>query len=415
MARLSILEKTIKILFGRSGNQCAFPGCEQVLIDGNNVIADVCHIEAANEDGERYNPEQTDEERRGEENLILLCATHHRVTNDVNRFTVEILKKMKITHESKFSSRPFDLDDLIANKIARFYNSQQNTNNISGQNENITINQIQNNGLAKIEDITALVFALFDANSQRISNVASQIAKSHVQRFASHLSEALKKENIDISEIEGAFTDLDMQIVFNNAVQSVGRRGTEELITMLSKLIILRIKSWRDENKKLLLNDAILTVHKLSKTQLDMLTANFLMHDYINYLPIAEWNDLNAYFNRARIFLDLSPTEIDFRHIQQSGCANFSDGARPSYSQILKNIFPTLFQKNGFQKTVTLHQETVDNLVCNNLDLGNLLIQLTLQSKLWALGLSSIGIIIAAANFEIVTQNTLNLECYFSA
>lgn len=64
-------------------------------------MLEVCHIEAAEENGERWNPNMTDEERRHFSNLILLCPNHHVETNDVKKYTVEILKDMKSKHEAK--------------------------------------------------------------------------------------------------------------------------------------------------------------------------------------------------------------------------------------------------------------------------------------------------------------------------
>lgn len=93
--------KTLKRLFGLSGNQCAFPGCTKILVNKKNAKdSNICHIEAANETGERYNPNMTDEERADYPNLILLCIQHHDETNDETKYTVEVLTKMKQDHES---------------------------------------------------------------------------------------------------------------------------------------------------------------------------------------------------------------------------------------------------------------------------------------------------------------------------
>ncbi|MBP0019474.1 MAG: hypothetical protein J7647_18220 [Cyanobacteria bacterium SBLK] len=64
MSRKSPSTQTIKRLFALSGNQCAFPDCQEKMIDDNGaVLGEICHIEAANEGGERYNSRQTDDER----------------------------------------------------------------------------------------------------------------------------------------------------------------------------------------------------------------------------------------------------------------------------------------------------------------------------------------------------------------
>jgi hypothetical protein len=119
MARLDIKEATLKKLFALSGNRCAFPGCPQRLVDEHgNLIADVCHIEAAEEDGERYNPKQTDDERRGIANLLVLCPTHHRVTDNVGEYPVARMRKLKADHERRFAAKPFPLDDALAARLA---------------------------------------------------------------------------------------------------------------------------------------------------------------------------------------------------------------------------------------------------------------------------------------------------------
>ena len=99
-------DKTLKRLFGLSGNQCAFPGCNAVLVNQRNALdSNICHIEAANEGGERYNPNMTDDQRSDYENLILLCRQHHDKTNDEAVYTVDVLKDMKRSHESNYMNQ----------------------------------------------------------------------------------------------------------------------------------------------------------------------------------------------------------------------------------------------------------------------------------------------------------------------
>jgi len=90
-------------LYSLSGNQCAFPDCNEKLYDGKGTnFSEICHIEAARPGGERYNANSTPDYRRSYENLILLCPKHHIETNDVHKYTVDILKEMKRKHEAKF-------------------------------------------------------------------------------------------------------------------------------------------------------------------------------------------------------------------------------------------------------------------------------------------------------------------------
>lgn len=117
MSRKSPTYETIKALLARSGNQCAYPECTHPIINQKNkLIAQLCHIEAANEGGERFNPNQNDEDRRDYDNLLFLCYRHHVETNDIEEFTVQRLKQIKYNHEKKFSENPFIVE---ANTILR--------------------------------------------------------------------------------------------------------------------------------------------------------------------------------------------------------------------------------------------------------------------------------------------------------
>jgi hypothetical protein len=112
MARKSPITETIRALFARSGNRCAFPGCTQVLINRKNqFVAQICHIRAAEPGGERYEPSMTDEQRRSYGNLILLCYPHHVETDDVIEFPVERLEAIKAEHERAFADSLFELDE----------------------------------------------------------------------------------------------------------------------------------------------------------------------------------------------------------------------------------------------------------------------------------------------------------------
>src|SRR5699024_11234348 len=72
MTRLAITRKTLIPLFAKSGNVCAFPGCTHELVTARNLfVGQICHIEAANPGGQRYNPNSTDEERRSDRQNVV--------------------------------------------------------------------------------------------------------------------------------------------------------------------------------------------------------------------------------------------------------------------------------------------------------------------------------------------------------
>ncbi|EGQ8807128.1 hypothetical protein DC847_RS18945 [Vibrio parahaemolyticus] len=118
MARLAPKADTLRALFARSGNQCAFPGCTQSVVNSQNkFIAQVCHIEAASEGGERFNTASNDEYRRSYDNLVIFCYPHHIETDDTDEYTTEYLRKIKLDHEQQFLKSDFKIDEAELQKL----------------------------------------------------------------------------------------------------------------------------------------------------------------------------------------------------------------------------------------------------------------------------------------------------------
>lgn len=78
---------TIKLLYARA-IRCAFPECREPLyredeITGSWVLnSRICHICARSEGGPRWNPKQSSDENRSEDNLLLMCQMHASAIDD---------------------------------------------------------------------------------------------------------------------------------------------------------------------------------------------------------------------------------------------------------------------------------------------------------------------------------------------
>lgn len=118
--RLTPLPETLRELFLKSGNCCAYPGCQRLMMNHDGIfIGQVCHIEAAEDGGERFNPGQTNEQRRNFSNLLLMCYEHHTITNDVAKYAVALLQRMKANHEAKFTDVAKAIEDSITDSSAQ--------------------------------------------------------------------------------------------------------------------------------------------------------------------------------------------------------------------------------------------------------------------------------------------------------
>lgn len=100
--RLLPTKETVRALYLKSGNNCAFPHCERRLITGEgDVVGEICHIEDALP-GCRFNPKQTNAQRRHESNLVMLCHDHHVITSNEVKYPIASMMKLKTDHEAKF-------------------------------------------------------------------------------------------------------------------------------------------------------------------------------------------------------------------------------------------------------------------------------------------------------------------------
>ena len=113
---------TVKRLFAVSGNQCTFPKCLEPLVVGDTVTGKICHIKGNKDGSARYDRTQSDEDRHGFENLILMCGKHHDVIDDDEEsYKVERLVQMKAEHERTATRIP----DVEAERAATLIIHQQ--------------------------------------------------------------------------------------------------------------------------------------------------------------------------------------------------------------------------------------------------------------------------------------------------
>ena len=102
---MTISQKDIKLLWGRSGNRCAMPDCRTKLSqdshnNGKITVGEQAHIVAAEPNGPRGQSPLSLNERDSYHNLILMCPTHHAIIDkDPQGFPLETLYYIKSQHE----------------------------------------------------------------------------------------------------------------------------------------------------------------------------------------------------------------------------------------------------------------------------------------------------------------------------
>ncbi len=117
--RSSIPTNILRRLYAHSGNCCAFEGCNNPIFeDDGTLTGECCHIESYSPDGPRYNERQTDEERNGYENLMLMCSRHHKIIDSHPiKYSVENLRKIKNTHESQYMAHQLEATGMMLKQL----------------------------------------------------------------------------------------------------------------------------------------------------------------------------------------------------------------------------------------------------------------------------------------------------------
>ena len=101
---MPITDKNRKILWARSGSRCAF--CREQFVvertakDSESVVAAECHIVSPKPAGPRHDPAFPADAFDALDNLILLCATHHKMIDDqAETYSATVVRSIKQNHE----------------------------------------------------------------------------------------------------------------------------------------------------------------------------------------------------------------------------------------------------------------------------------------------------------------------------
>lgn len=152
-----VTEATIKRLFTMAGNRCAYRGCDLPLVDQltKKVTGRICHIKGNKLGSKRHDRLQSDAERQGFDNLILMCPTHHDIIDsDEQIFTEEVLRALKSEHEAKVPNQNPNPEVALAELFVANAIVNGSIVNIAGQTGGQAANLILNNYLAQPSQVS---------------------------------------------------------------------------------------------------------------------------------------------------------------------------------------------------------------------------------------------------------------------
>lgn len=327
-------------LFSLSGNLCAFPKCGvHIVSDTDQLVGNVCHIEAANEGGERWNANQTDDERRDMSNLILLCATHHLETNNVYVYTVEVLKRMKQEHEAEQRGKPYRPPEQVIEQ-AQLQVMIEQYNSMSGPGQQINphssiVHVTQINGLQPDAIETHLMGLLANQDSN-VTLIIRETVDRRIQPFISVLGK-LAQEQLQPNEIEKLRLDPGVLATFLDASKVAARKDNEVLRQELAQLVVNRVKS-DEQNLNLTsaYNEAIKVTGNITYNQLKILALSFMAMK-VTFGDVPNWQALNRIL--CKVYLPLLDVKVDageYQHLVAQRCGTISIGTHDFVQQHAK-------------------------------------------------------------------------------
>ncbi|MBX3522472.1 MAG: hypothetical protein KF807_04600 [Xanthobacteraceae bacterium] len=92
-------------IWGRAGARCTHPDCRKILTHfatttDLSLVGEVCHIRAKSPEGPRFDASYPEGLRESYDNLLLMCAVHHKIIDDLPEiYPVEKLVGLKAEHE----------------------------------------------------------------------------------------------------------------------------------------------------------------------------------------------------------------------------------------------------------------------------------------------------------------------------
>lgn len=290
--------------------------------------------------------------------------------------------------------------------------------------------------------------------------------KSYFQALSENLGKIIK-QNEDLKKV---ISSPDFQYISKTAAISASRSSSAELHKNLSSLIIQRINNDDEDLKRIVYDEAISTIGKLTVDQLKIITLCYLLK-YTSYGGIVSWDAYKAYLDtHIKPFLGFKNTNAEFQHIEYAGCGSIGIGSwdvinihKQQYSFLFSNLtekeqidnltlsdeikkeivaldskedkyfirFKNKTELENYLKEKKIDEETTKKLVAiyeghikNNdevkkkiteeTDAGKELVELWEKSSLKHLSLTSVGIAIGASYFEQTTGEKIDISIWIN-
>ncbi|WP_400243877.1 LPO_1073/Vpar_1526 family protein [Niallia sp. JL1B1071] len=217
-----------------------------------------------------------------------------------------------------------------------------NSNNIQGKK--VIVNQTNHYEGFNYSTVKEVALDIYRSNFMQLSEEAADIAYRRVESLVTAYLDRLVK---DSPEALKNTIDPDVQYAIFNAQKVHARLGDKDIANMLVELLVNRTKNNDYSTLRIVLNEAIEVIPKLTKKHINTLTFLFIINEVT-----LENNDLKGFLFLLKEYLpDLSKETYFFKHLQYSGCFSTLPGKKDFYNQIFMK-FPQLLYGKDVKKEV---------------------------------------------------------------
>lgn len=253
--------------------------------------------------------------------------------------------------------------------------------------------------LYSIEEVSKqLLNSVFGELSEETKMQISQNQKSYFQA----LSESLQKIDKDNFEVKRIIDSPDFQYISKKASISASRSSSVNLHKNLSSLIVQRVNSDNENLKRIVYNEAINTIEKLTIDQLKILTLCFLLKrtklgGLTNFEQFKEYLEKNI-----RPFINFKQTTAEFEHLIYAGCASISI-ASSDIINLFRANYQNIFKDGGDPKKLLADNDTATKLF-----------SVWKETRIKNMNLTSVGIVIASTFYEQSVNDKIVIDLWIN-
>ena len=290
-------------------------------------------------------------------------------------------------------------ENITKINIAEISNQRLGNNSTSIQaRDGITVN---NNAVAlySIEEVSKqLLGSVFGELPDETKTQITQNQKSYFQALSENLQKIVK----DSSNLKKIIDSPDFQFISKKASISASRSSSIDLHKNLSSLIAQRVNFDNEDLKRIVYNEAITTIEKLTTDQLKILTLCFLLKR-IKLGGLTNLEQFKQYLDqRIKPFIDFKRTTAEFEHLVYTGCASISVAGHDIIG-LFKGNYPDIFREGDNHEELLADNGTAIKLI-----------SAWKETQIQNMNLTSVGIAIASTFYEQTTGDIIDIDIWIN-